>query len=435
MGVADTYKPLSREEHSNPEQVRLKQRPADVRFNFAMGLLHGMFFTAGTAFSEPTTVLPVFLSHFTVSQAAIGLFSALMKAGGVFPQLFVANKLETKPRKKPVLVLVIWVRAAIWLALGLLAYFCPPDKPIIVLATLIVLLFGFSFAGGVATIPFTDLWGKALPVRLRGRFFGHRQLWGGLMAVGAGLSVKVVLANPGISFPRNYAYLFLLSFVFMAVSYVALSLVREPEGQTMGRPREIGPFLRESVPLLWADRNFGLFIVTQLAVGFAAFALPFYVLYGKNELHMAPEQAGILVGAQMAGGIVSNLFWAQLSDHKGNRIVITLTAVVSAAVPLLGLLCHAVGWKLLILVFALTGCAVSGGGIGFTNYLLEIAPEQLRTTYIALHGTMMGLTLFLPIFGGLLIDVASYEAAFLVTMVVLTIGVLLSLTLKEVRNT
>jgi len=149
---------------------------------------------------------------------------------------------------------------------------------------------------------------------------------------------------------------------------------------------------------------------------------------------MATEQVGILVGAQMAGAIPSNLSWAQLSDRVGERIVIISTAATSTAVFVLGLLSSVVGWRLLIPLFVLIGFSTSGGGIGFTNYLLEIAPEQLRPTYIALRGTLMGLTILLPIFGGLLIDISSYQATFLVTLAVLITGVLLSLTLKEVRN-
>ena len=81
-------------------------------FNFAMGLVHGILFQAGMAFSEPLSVLPVFLSHFTRSRTMIGMFSAMMNAGGVLPQLFVARKLQGRPRKKPVLVAAIWTRAA-----------------------------------------------------------------------------------------------------------------------------------------------------------------------------------------------------------------------------------------------------------------------------------------------------------------------------------
>jgi len=408
--------------------------PPHVRFNFAMGLIHGILFQAGMAFSAPMSVLPVFLNHFTGSQAMIGVFSALMNGGSVLPQLFVANKLQSKPRKKPVLVVAIWVRAAVWGLLGLLAYLCPARSSTIVLFALLILLFAFSFAGGVASIPFTDIWGKALPATLRGRFFGYRQLWGGVMGVGAGYVVKHILGNPDISFPRNYAFLFLLSFVFIAISYIALSSVREPKGEATVRTRHLAVFLKKSVRVLWEDRNFGRLVLTQLTVGFAAFAMPFYVLYGKNELHMAAEQVGILVGAQMAGGIVSNLLWAQLSDRIGNRIVIILTAATAALIPLLALLSPGVGWRLLIAVFVLIGFSTSGGGIGFTNYLLEIAPEHLRPTYIALSGTLNGLTIALPILGGLVIDMSSYQATFLVTLAALITALLLSLTLKPVRN-
>ena len=332
------------------------------------------------------------------------------------------------------MVVAIWVRAAVWLILGLLAYYCPPGKPTIVLIALLVLLFGFSFAGGVATIPFTDIWGKALPATLRGRFFGHRQLWGGLMAIGAGYIVKRILSNPDIPFPRNYGYLFLLSFAFLAVSYIGLSSLREPEGETAGPTRHLAVFLKKSVRILWEDSNFGLFVLTELAVGFAAFAMPFYVLYGKNELGMAAEHVGTLVAAQMAGAIASNLLWAQLSDRIGNRIVIILTAATATVVPVLALLSSGVGWRLLIAVFVLIGFSSSGGGIGFRNYLLEIAPAQLRPTYIALEGTLMGLIIVLPILGGLVIDAFSYQATFSITLAVLTIAILLSFTLKPVRN-
>jgi len=38
--------------------------------------------------------------------------------------------------------------------------------------------------GGVVSIPFYDIWGKALSPTVRGRFFSHRQFWGGILGEG-----------------------------------------------------------------------------------------------------------------------------------------------------------------------------------------------------------------------------------------------------------
>jgi len=86
------------------------------------------------------------------------------------------------------------------------------------------------------------------------------------------------------------------------------------------------------------DRNFGLFLLSRMSIGFTAFALPFYVLYGQQELQMPAERIGLLIGSQVAGSILSNIVWAELSDRVGNRIVIRLTGLVSLLIPVLTLI-------------------------------------------------------------------------------------------------
>ena len=183
-----------------------------MSWNFLMGLIHGIFFAGGMAFSSPTAILPVFLNSLTSSKTVIGLFSTIMGSGSFLPQLFVASRIRGREHKKPVLIFAIVVRMLCWGALGILTYFYGADNPGGVLFSLFFLLTLFSFMGGVAVIPFMDIFGGTIPSNLRGRFFGHRQLWGGLLAVGAGFVVKHILGSQNISFPKNYALLFLLSF-------------------------------------------------------------------------------------------------------------------------------------------------------------------------------------------------------------------------------
>lgn len=340
----------------------------NVRHNFVAGVLHGAFYRAGMAFSEPMSVLPVFLSHFTGSLAMIGVFSALMQGGGVLPQLFVASRLEGRRRKKPVLVAAIWVRAAAWGILGSLTFFWSAADPTAVLVALVLLLFVFSFAS-------------------------------------------------------------------IVVSYIALSSVREPDVESGSPGRPLGVFLRDSLRMVREDRNLGLLLVTQLAIGFGSFAMPFYALYGKNELGMPVEEIGYLVGAQVIGAIASNALWGELSDRIGNRSVIRLTGALGVLVPLLTLAPqHVGGPRLLIVVFALIGCAGSGAGIGFTNYLLEIAPAPQRPAYVAIDGTVAGISFILPVAGGLVVDLWGYPAAFSLTAAVVGVGAVLALALGCVRE-
>ena len=150
---------------------------------------------------------------------------------------------------------------------------------------------------------------------------------------------------------------------------------------------------------------------------------------------MPTERIGLLIGSQVAGSILSNIVWAELSDRVGNRSVIMLTGLVAVLIPVLTLIStHVGGSALLVAVFALIGAQISGAGIGFKNYLLEIAPVPLRPAYIAVAGTLAGLLFLLPIAGGFVVDMWGYQAAFAATAVVVAVGLAFSWTLKCVRT-
>ena len=84
--------------------------------------------------------------------------------------------------------------------------------------------------GGFAAVPFSDIFGKAIPSRLRGRFFALRGLLGGIIAVIAGIVVRYILKSDNILFPRNFGLIFTLSFIFVSVSYIFLGSIKEPIG-------------------------------------------------------------------------------------------------------------------------------------------------------------------------------------------------------------
>ncbi|MEA1926732.1 MAG: MFS transporter, partial [Candidatus Auribacterota bacterium] len=341
--------------------------------------------------------------------------------------------IENQARKKPVLVGAITIRALCWALLALITYLFSFSHPWLVVVSLLFLVTLFTFMGGVAAIPFFDIWGKAIPSRLRGRFFGYRQLGGGALAILAGWVVKRILGDPRISFPNNYALLFLLSALFMGVSYIALGLVREPIEEVHPDRLPFRGFLGKSWTILKKDHNYRQFLLVQILMGTTGLSLPFYVLYARNILGIELEMVGLFLSAQMLGALVSNLIWGHLSDFVGSRAVIRGSAGVALLIPTVALLIPANLPWLFIGLFFLVGVFITGRTIGNTNFMLDIAPAKERPAYISLKGTLALPIVVCPLLGGIIAQNSSYVILFGITVLLTLGGFIFSFFLTEPR--
>lgn len=408
-----------------------------VPWNFTMGLIHGIFFTGGRAFINPDTILPVYLDHFTNSKVIIGLAGMIMGGfggiGNALPQLFVANRVENKIRKMGVLRAAITIRALCWGLLAIATYLFASSAPQLTIAFFFSFLIIFTLMGGIATVPFYDIWGKALPYNVRGRFFGYRQLGGGLLAISSGLIAKYILANDAIKFPDNFVLLFLLAFIYLSISFGGLGSVKEPVERVHPIRLPFTNFLKKSISLLKKDRNYQTFLLVQIFSGAGALASPFYIIYGKNTLHIELEMIGIFISVQMLGQVLSNLLWGQLSDRKGNRSVLKYSTLLGCLIPCIALISSHNANIYFIIIFFLLGVYVSGRRIGVTNFLLDIAPAKERPAYISLNGTLTLPVMIFPFMGGLIAEQISYTALFLTTFIAVFLGIVSSFKLKCVR--
>jgi len=330
--------------------------------------------------------------------------------------------------------MAITIRALCWGLLGLITYFLGGSHPLIIVISLFFLLTLFSFMGGIAVVPFTDIWGKAIPSTLRGRFFGYRQLFGGLLAISAGFIVKYILGNKSLSFPDNYAFLFLFSFIFISISYLALGSIKEPVEEVHKTRLTFKNFLKKAFGILKLDKNYRMFLFVQILIGANGLILPFYVLYAKEVIGIEEKMIGMFISAQMLGSTLSNVLWAYLSDYAGNKKVIQINAFLSLLMPIVALLITRPLWTLFLLLFILIGFSTAGGAIGYTNFLLDTAPSKDRPAYISLNGTLTVPVMLLPLIGGTIIHYTSYKFLFIITMVIMLIGFLLTLWLREPRK-
>jgi len=415
-----------------------KKEESVSKFNFIMGLLHGVFYSGGIAFGSSTTVLPAFLANFTTSKVLIGLFSSIMGeiggVGNILPQLFVASRIEHRIHKRPILRFAITVRALCWGLVALITYLFAGNNPSIALWGLFLLLSIFTFMGGVAVVPFMDIWGKTIPHNLRGRFFGYRQLLGGFLAILSGLVVKFILNDSKIAFPENYALLFLFAFIFITTSYLALGSVKEPFTEVHKEQLPFYNFLIKALGILKKDTNYRKFLFIQILSGAIALSLPFYVLYAKDVLKVRVGMVGIFLSAQMLGLMISNIAWGHLSDYLGSKKVIQFSILFGLLAPLFALILPQHCSNLFVILFVFLGFFISGRIISKNSFLLDTAPVKDRPRYVSLEGTSKLPVVFFPLIGGVLIQRSSYNMLFAITSLFLLGAFILSFSLKEPRK-
>jgi MFS family permease len=405
------------------------------RRNFAAGLVHGIFFQAAAAFGSIHTVLPSFVALLTPSTVAVGLMAALEGVGEVLPQMFTAYLIEDRPRKKPYLLAIITIRWVSWAVLAYLTYRYAGTRPELVLGVLVALFGLFSLAGGMGTVVYADVFSKAIPARRRGRFVGLRQLLGYLLAIGAGYVVKFILDDPPrFPFPANYALIFSLSAALLLVAFSGFALIREPVYPVERQSPSLGHLLRRAAVLARQNPNFRRLLATRALTAAVLALAPFYVVYARTGVGVDPGMVGTYLAAQMAGGALSNLLWGWLGDRYGNRTVVVGTAVSGGLAPLLALLAPWTTALLFVPVFALLGATLSGMRLGYSNFILEMAPVALRPTCIALQNTLLLPVTLLPLAVGALIQAWSYPALFITGAVLMAAAVWLGLRLLDPRH-
>ncbi len=404
------------------------------RRNLAMLALDYISFGVGMGFLGPTTILPTLIRLLGGSLLAVGSLGAINAGGVLLPQLVAGRQIARRPLVKGYVVwMAVISRACLALgvpAIALLALRAPG----LAVAALLLSFAAFNIADGFATVGWLDLLAKAIPVDRRGRAMGALQSGCSLLLIGVGWLVKIILAREG-AFPSSYVLLALLAAVFFGLCPLAIFLIQEPRGSTESQgPPPWRQYLPRLLSILRTDARFAWLTVTRWLAGLADMASPFYVLFAADRLHIRPDVIGLFISAGVVGGLLAGALLGPLGDRRGSRLVIAIVMALRCICPLLALLTPLVagyhpwlGPGIFILIFALSGVVGGAQMVGFTNYLLEIAPAEERSTFVALSNTLGGLVLVAPLLAGWLVEVASYEALFVVTLALAGAGLLAAL--------
>jgi len=385
--------------------------------------------------------LSLFVSTLTSSRLLIGLAATARTIGWFLPQLFVASLTEHLPYKRTLVIVNSLLHRLFLLLMAAVTYLYAGTRPGVALAVFFPIFLVSAMSEGVNGVPWTDVVANTIPGERRGRLFANQQIIGGLAAFANGFAVRLILQRA--AYPQAYVILFLCTFVGFMGSIISFMGVREkPAVEVRQERRSLGSYLR-ALPAVWrGNPSFARVMVVRFCLGFLFLSLPFFVLHARQNLGVNLGTVGIFISTQMLGLLLGSVLAGRLSDRTGNRTVVILAILSAFLAPTaaLGLtLIKVLGAPDLAaagfpLVYFFVGASFGAGYIGFTNYVLDVAPAVERPTYIGLSNTLMAPFGFLSAVGGAVATVLGYEVVFAASAAVGFAGVVLSLRLPEPRQ-
>ncbi|MEO5987655.1 MAG: hypothetical protein ABIU54_02040 [Candidatus Eisenbacteria bacterium] len=406
--------------------------PVVIRRDERLGVVNGALYQGGEGFIDSNTVIPVFLSSLTTSNAAIGLATAMGDLGWLLPQFLVAPSMAREKRQ-----LWLYRRAAIARAIGLgalalLVPFLVDHHPQWLLAAFFLGYGAYCFGGGFGSVPFMEVVGKTIPPRRLGAFWSRRLFWGGSIAAGVALLVREILRWPAAGL--RFGVLFGLATVAISIGYALFLRIDEPDGTPDPEPYTSLELLAHGWRLLRHDRPFRQILLgrTLLSVWFAA--SPFVVLFAVDTLKGGARATGTFLFARVTGFVLSTLLWKRVSNDHGNSTVLRISAIAAGLAALIAAgVAYASPWRFHLIpstsaVFALEGVALVGGAaqagilVAFGSLLIGLAPQGRRQMFVSVMLTFLGVTTLLPMLGGAFVDAFGAPLLFAVCGVTTLVG-------------
>lgn len=388
----------------------------NLRFNFLVGLFDGGAFGLGMGFGSFAAIIPLFVHHMTDSALLIGLVPAIHNMGWQLPQLLTARWIGRLPRYKPLTLAMTVHERLPFLGLAALAFILPGSTTPLVLTLTFLMLIWQGFGAGMAANPWTNLVSKVIPQDLHGTFFGAQSAaFNGFAGVSA-IAASVILTQ--VATPSNFGICFLLTFLFMALSFVCLAFTREPALELPAASS--GPrtgFAREAMIILRRDPNFRMFLVVRVLSQFAGMGFAFYIIYAVREFGMSDANAAILVAFLLVGQVVLGPLMGRLGDVWSHRGMMSIGALGAALSAIIAWRANSASW--LYAVFLLEAVAI----VAIWTIPLALSVSFARNAaerpfYVGLANTLPAPAAILaPAIGGFIADTTGFDLMFMLSAV------------------
>lgn len=387
--------------------------------NFLAFAWHSLWLAFAQTFADRNTVLPGLILLVGGTKFQLGILTTILIGVPVFSQLLFAAFLSKKPKKKNYLLAGIYLRV---LALGgvalTLSYFKAMSPSTVILMVYLWMII-FTLSGAFAGVSYTDMLGKSIKGELRKKFFVVRQLLSSTGILISALVVRQVLKL--YQYPKNYEVAFLLAFGLLIIASFGFIAVKESSTEVINPQLTFFKLLHSIPSVLRKDKNLKYFIIISNLAGFSLTIIPFYIALAKDQFHLNEKLVGNFLLFQIIGMILSNFLWNYIVKKYSFKGVLKSAIILEGMLPIIAIaLAYFSTLEYFVILFFISGSALSAHKISFGGMLIEISKDENRALYAGVFGALsLTITIF-PLLIGLLINWVSYIPIFIVISIIIS---------------
>lgn len=377
---------------------RSDQRPreqAEIAHNGLRHVLADGLQSTGDQVVNAKTVLPWALAAVGAPSFFIGLLVPIRESGSMLPQAAMAPVLQRTAQRKRFWLMgaagqafaTAGMAATIALASGWLA------------GTLLVLFLSvFALSRSLNSLAGKDVLGRTVPKGERGQISGLSATFSGLVAITLGLVLRLV----GDAAPAWLLASLLAAAAACWVGALAVfSGIRDPGEQEEPDPATSHDegWASQTWRLLRDDSALRRFVLARGLLLVSALSPPFVVALAVQQGGHGLAGLGPFVIAQGVAGLLGGRIAGRLADRSSQRLMVwgavASSAIIGAFLLLRRLLPSGSALAPWVppAVFLLLALAHVGIRVARKTYVVDMAGEEKRTSYVAVSNTAMGVLL------------------------------------------
>lgn len=376
---------------------------------------HAFFLAIAIVFTEINTVIPSLILKAGGNEIILGFLTSILVGFPFITKFFFAFFLHSRKRKKPFLLIGIYVRTISLFSIGFITGYAKDINDALMITIIFVLMGFFSVGGAFAGISYVDVLGKTVLESKRRLTMSVKQFINAISTLIFGFAARYVVS--GFEYPQNYSYMFLIAGTSLLIASLGFLKLKEDKIEKEIEKIKIKNMLKIIKNINKKDKNLFFYIIFLNLSAFSQTTIPFYIAYAKNGFGLTGQEVGNYMIFQVIGMIIATPIWYFISNKGSFKRIIKNCLVLASITPLYALLSMNFGINFYIFTFLLTGFSLSARKIAVEGLLIEISQNDNRALYSGISGAFSIVSALFPILSGILISFLGYNFIFILVSV------------------